>query len=59
MKATDSVFCLETVYNLTVAGCGDGNVLIFDNDSGKNLYGFGAMSQGVVRCMKINESSTK
>lgn len=39
MKATDAVYCLETVYNLTIAGCGDGNVLCFDNDTGKNLYG--------------------
>ncbi|KAL4459982.1 hypothetical protein ABPG74_003508 [Tetrahymena malaccensis] len=59
MKATDAVFCIETIYNLTVAGCGDGNVLCFENDTGKCLYGFGAMSQGVVRCMKINENSTK
>ena len=39
MKATDAVYCLETVYNLSIAGCGDGNVLCFDNDNGKCLYG--------------------
>lgn len=51
MKASDGVFCIDHIYNLTIAGCGDGNVLVFDNDSGECLYGFGAMNKGVVRCM--------
>lgn len=34
MKATDAVFAVDTIYNVTVAGCGDGNVLVYDNDSG-------------------------
>ncbi|EGR32849.1 WD40 repeat protein [Ichthyophthirius multifiliis] len=59
MKATDMVYCLQTIYNLTLAGCGDGNILCFENDHGKSLYGFGAMSKGVVRSMKINDKSTK
>lgn len=39
-QTSDAVFSLEMVYNLTVAGCGDGNLIIFDNDSGECLYGF-------------------
>jgi hypothetical protein len=51
MKATDAIYCVDHIYNLTVAGSGDGNVLVYDNDSGECLYGFGAMSKGAVRCM--------
>lgn len=39
MQTSDAVFSLETVYNLTVAGCGDGNIVVFDNDNGECLYG--------------------
>lgn len=35
----DAVYCIANVYNLTVAGCGDGNLLFFDNDTQKCLYG--------------------
>lgn len=40
---------------MTIAGCGDGNILFYDNDSGECLYGFGAMNKGCVREMKIND----
>lgn len=61
MKATDAVFSVDTIYNVTVAGSGDGNVLVYDNDSGQCLYAlnnnfiirFGAMTKGGVRCMQI------
>ena len=39
-ETSDAVFTLETVYNLTIAGCGDGNLIVFDNDTGECLYGF-------------------
>jgi WD40 repeat protein len=52
LKCTDAVYCLLSVYNLTVAGTGDGNIQVFDNDTQECLYGFGAMGQGAVRCMK-------
>jgi hypothetical protein len=51
MKAKDAVFSVEHIYNLTVAGCGDGNILVYDNDTGECLYGYGAMTKGSVRCM--------
>jgi WD40 repeat protein len=40
LRTSDAVFSLETLYNLTVAGCGDGNLLVFDNDVGDCLYGY-------------------
>lgn len=71
-ETSDAVFSLEMVYNLTVAGCGDGNIIVFDNDTGQCLYGFvfifsnqinfnsfGAMSKGGIRCLKANDSFTK
>lgn len=39
MKASDAVYCLKTKSNLTIAGCGDGNIMTYDNDFGKCLYG--------------------
>jgi WD40 repeat protein len=42
MKTTDAVFCGETLDNLILVGCGDGNVLSFDSDSGECLWGYGA-----------------
>ena len=39
MQCKDAVFTIATVHNLTVAGCGDGNLLFFDNDTQKSLYG--------------------
>lgn len=39
MKASDAVFCLKNLGNLTLAGTGDGNVECYDNDTGKCLYG--------------------
>ena len=55
MKATDAVFCGETVENLIVAGCGDGNMLVFDLDrGGECLFGFGADNVGALHCLKVS-----
>jgi WD40 repeat protein len=54
MNATDAVFCGEVVDNLIVAGCGDGNILVFDSKKGGEcLYGFGADSVGALHCLKV------
>lgn len=42
MQTTDAVFCGESIENLIIAGCGDGNILAFDIDSAECLYGYGA-----------------
>ena len=39
LKCEDSAITLLTVFNLTVVGCSDGNVLVFDNDTQECLYG--------------------
>lgn len=39
LKATDAVFEIELIFNLTIAGCGDGNIVAFDNDTQECLYG--------------------
>ena len=49
LKADAPVDSLAVLNNLTLAGCGDGNVICFDNDTGECLYGYGAMSKGTVR----------
>lgn len=40
MKATDVVYSIETVNNLIAAGCGDGNLVLFDGDTQECLYGY-------------------
>ena len=51
MNTTDAVFCGKVFDNLAIAGCGDGNILAFDLDQNKVLYGYGADSIGAVHCM--------
>ena len=54
MMTTDAVFCGETLGNLIVAGCGDGNMLVFDIRQGSELlYGYGADPVGALHCLKI------
>mmetsp|Transcript_27065 Transcript_27065/g.20249 ORF Transcript_27065/g.20249 Transcript_27065/m.20249 type:complete len:90 (+) Transcript_27065:732-1001(+) len=53
MKTTDAVFCGKTLHNITLVGCGDGNLLAFDLDQNKCLYGYGADSMGAVHCMQV------
>lgn len=55
MKAPEGVYTMQSIYNLTIAGCADGNVVVYDNDTAKCLYGFGVMSKGIVREIKIAE----
>ena len=54
MQTTDAVFCGEAIENLVVAGCGDGNILSFNLDSGECLYGYGVDKVGAVHCMALN-----
>lgn len=39
LSCTDAAFCMVSVMNLTAVGCGDGNLLVFDNDTSECLYG--------------------
>ena len=39
LKANDAVYSVLPMYNLTIAGLGDGNILVYDNDQGKCIYG--------------------
>jgi hypothetical protein len=59
LKCGDAVFTIETVFDFTVAGCGDGNVIVFDNESQECLYGYGVQKKGGVRNMKITEDNTR
>merc|ERR1712150_125792 len=59
MLCKDMVFCFENAFDCTAAGCGDGNLLVFDNNSMKCLYGFGAMKVGSISCMKVNKDCSK
>lgn len=56
MNTTDAVFCGKIIGgNLALTGCGDGNILAFDLDHHKVLYGYGADSLGAVHCMMPTE----
>lgn len=55
MQTTDAVFCGQVVENVVVTGCGDGNILSYDIESGECLYGYGADDKGAVHCMAVND----
>lgn len=59
LKCGDAVYSCELAFNFTVAGCGDGNIVVFDNDSHECLYGYGVQKKGGVRNMKITEDNTR
>lgn len=52
MQCKDAVYSLASAYNVTVAGCGDGNLLFFDNDTQKCLYGYSQYNLDLVPCNK-------
>jgi len=37
------------MHNLLIAGCADGNMLVYDTNNGECLYGYGVMKKGEVR----------
>ena len=59
LKCSDAAFTMVTAWNYTAVGCGDGNLLVFNNDTQECLYGFGAMSKGAVHAMKVSDDFTK
>jgi len=36
------------MHNLLIAGCADGNMLVYDTNNGECLYGYGVMKKGEV-----------
>lgn len=55
-----AVVCCGVVHkNVAVAGCGDGNLIFYNIDEMKTIYGFGATSVGPVNCLKLNETHTR
>lgn len=59
MKCSDAAFTMVCPYNLTAVGCGDGNLLVFDNDTQECLYGFGVMSKGAVHAIALSDDKSK
>ena len=59
LKCSDAAFTFATAWNFTAVGCGDGDLLVFDNDTQQCLYGFGAMAKGAVHAMKINDDCSR
>jgi hypothetical protein len=47
------------MHSLLVAGCADGNMLVYDTTSGECLYGYGVMKKGEVREIKITKDGTR
>ena len=47
------------MHNLVIAGCGDGNMLVYDTNDGECLYGFGVMQKGEVRDIQITEDGAR
>jgi len=49
MEATAQVFSIELMHHLVIAGCADGNMLVYDTNNGECLYGYGVMKKGEVK----------
>jgi len=58
-EGNDALYSLENIHNLTVVGSGDGNVLLFDNDTLECLWGYGVMTKGGVRMLQITDDKTR
>ena len=55
-----AIVCCGTIHeNIAIAGCGDGNILFYDLEEMKVAYGFGAINDGPVNCMKLNAGHNK
>ncbi len=55
-----AIVCCGTIHeNMAIAGCGDGNVLFLDLDTMKTAFGYGAISEGPVTCLKLNEAHNR
>lgn len=59
LQCNDAAFTFCTAWGYTAVGCGDGNLLVFDNDSCKVLWGFGVMNLGAVHAMKVSDDCSR
>jgi WD40 repeat protein len=59
INANDMVFCLEEVFGTILASTAKGNVLGYDLQTGKALYGYGVMKKGGCRQLGVNEDKTR
>jgi len=59
MTAKAIVCCGSIHENIAIAGCGDGNMIFYNLDEMKAAYGFGAVNDGPVNCLKLNTEHTK
>ena len=59
MKTSDSVFCGDLINNFCAVGCADGNLLAYNLDTGKCLYGYGVDNKGSSKCVKILEDKKR
>ena len=59
LQATGAVLCGELMEDLFVAGCADGNLLVYDIEMEDCLFGFGGDSQGGVNALAISSDRTR
>lgn len=48
------VFYLEEVFGTILAATAKGNILAYDLQTGKSLYGYGVMKKGGCRLLGVN-----
>ena len=59
LNASSAVLCGEIVDNLVVTGGADGNVIVFNMDTGDACFGFGADNVGGVNCLGVTSNKKK
>jgi WD40 repeat protein len=59
MQANSGILCGEIVDNLFVSGCIDGNLIVFNMDTGDACWGFGVDNGGGVNCFGVSPNRKK
>ncbi|MCQ2817360.1 MAG: hypothetical protein MJ252_08865 [archaeon] len=52
LKTADAVFCGDICGSILAAGCGDGNLLVYDLDTMECLFGYGCEKKGGIKFVK-------
>lgn len=59
ISTSSAVLCGNLLANLFVCGCADGNLVVYDLDTGEPMFGFGCENEGGVNCIGFSQNKKK